>query len=111
MRVDDLTIEQGTTWSMAWPITVESAPVDLTGWTVRAQIRPDVSSSTVLFEWSTTLHNATVTGSKVTLSLTPQDSAGWTWTDAVYDVHLTDLVGRVARVTGGAVVVSHEVTR
>lgn len=111
MRHDDLVIEQGTTWDYAWPVDQGGNPIDLSNWTARAQIRESVDSPTVLFEWSTVRGNATLTGSAVTLLLTPADSAVWAWTNAVYDVVITDPIGRVARVAGGVVTVSREVTR
>lgn len=111
MRRDDLTIEQGTTWAYSWPITVDGASVDLADWSARAQIRTSVMSPAVLYEWSTAKGNATFSDSKVTLSLTPQETSAWTWIDAVYDIEVTDPLGRVARIAGGRVVVSREVTR
>ena len=42
-----------------FPVVEGAAPVDLTGWTVQAQVRPSPSSATVLHEWSTALGNAT----------------------------------------------------
>jgi hypothetical protein len=111
VRRDDLTIEQGTTWAFSWPITVDGASVDLADWSARAQIRRAVQSPTVLYEWSTAKGNATLTNSSVTLSLAPEETSAWTWIDAVYDIEVTDPLGRVARIAGGRVVISREVTR
>lgn len=106
-----LTIPQGTTWGIAWPITESGSPKDITGWTVRAQIRAPGFGHAVLHEWSTTLGNATVAGSAVTLLLTPGVSAGWAWDFGVYDVALTSPAGEVFRIAEGTVYVSPEVTR
>lgn len=111
MRRDDLRIEQGATWSYSWPIDVEGSPVDLSGWTARGQIRSTVESPDVLHEWTSDDDTALLTGSAVTLQLTPADTSAWTWSDGVYDVELTDPAGRVARVAQGAVLISREVTR
>lgn len=112
MRTDDLTIPQGVTWGYAWPIVDQDAePVDLTGWTVQAQIRASTESTAVLHEWSTQDGSATVTGGMVTLLLTPAQSTPWQWFTGVYDVELTDTDGNVYRVSQGRAVVSREVTR
>ena len=35
-----LVIQQGTTWAMQWPISdMQGTPLDVTGWSVRAQVR------------------------------------------------------------------------
>jgi hypothetical protein len=108
----NIVIVQGTTWSIAWPILdTNGAPMDMTGWSVRSQIRADVDAPTALYEWSTVVGNASVTDNRVTLTVRPTESAAWTWDSGVYDVELTDLLGRVARIASGAVVVSPEVTR
>ncbi len=107
-----LLIEQGTTWAISWPILdAAGEPMDLTGWTVRAQIRESVTAAEVLHEFTTAKGNATVEQSYVTLSVAPSESSAWPWRNAVYDVELTDPTGRVARIAEGAVTVSPEVTR
>lgn len=112
MSRSNLTIIQGATWQIAWPITdLSGAPIDLTGWTVRSQVRPSPDSSTVYYEWSTAVGNASVLNSRVTLSVRPVESSAWTWTDGAFDIELTDLLGRVARIVEGTVSVSPEVTR
>jgi hypothetical protein len=108
----ELVIAQGTTWAITWPITDTAGnPLNIDGWTVRSQVRPDAASPTVLHQWSTTLGNAEAANSTVTLSVRPVDSTPWTWRRGVYDVELVDLTGRVARITEGSVTVSPEVTR
>lgn len=107
----DLLVNQGATWAWAWPITVQGDPVDLTGWSARAQVRPSKSDNTVLHEWSTEDGTASIANSRVTLYLTPAESSAWTWYTGVYDIELQDPDGHVYRISEGSIVVSREVTR
>lgn len=106
-----LTIPQGTTWGIAWPITKDGEPTDLTGWTVKAQVRKTAANPTVLHEWSTASGTATVTDSKVTLLVAAAVSSAWLWVRGVYDLELTSPSGVVYRIAEGPVYVAPEVTR
>jgi hypothetical protein len=108
----NLTIIQGATFSVAWPITdANGQPIDMTDWTIRSQIRAAIASPVVLHEFSTALGNATIDAGRVVITVRPIESTAWTWRRGVYDVELTDLLGRVARISEGHVKVSPEVTR
>ena len=107
-----LVIQQGTTWGVSWPITdAQGNPLDVSGSTVRAQIRPSKDSGEVLHEFSTEAGNAVAEQNAVTLSVQPATSSAWSWRNGVYDVELTDSTGRVARIAEGTVTISPEVTR
>lgn len=118
MRVDHLTIEQGATYEMTWPLTDPSTGqpfTSLTGWTARGQVRQAVAQATVLFEWSTAPDPGEGTilleDSKLKLQVTPAQSSLWTWRKAVYDVELTSPAAFVTRLTAGTIFVLAEVTR
>jgi len=112
LRHDDLTIPQGTTWGMSWPIVDDSGvPVTVDGWTVRSQIRDSVTATAVLWEWSTDDGTAEAVADTVILRLTPAQSSAWTWRTGLYDVELVDPDGEVFRLTQGRVTVDREVTR
>lgn len=107
-----ITIPQGASWGLAWPILDEAGqPKDLTDWTVKAQIRATADSGTVLHEWNTATGTATVTDSRVSILLAGTTSAAWTWSRGVYDVKLTSPEGVPYRIAEGAVYVSPQVTR
>jgi hypothetical protein len=106
-----LTIDQGTTWGISWPVTENGAPKDISAWSVKAQIRSVDSLQAILHEWSTARGNATVTGGRVALTVTPATSSAWTWQAAIYDVELTSPANDVFRIAQGAVYLSPEVTR
>lgn len=110
--MSDLSIPKGTTWAAQWPVTDEAgASVDVTGWTVRAQVRPSKGSDTVLHEWSTTIGNAEAGDGFVSLSVDYSDSETWTWERGVYDVLLTSLDDVRTKLDSGSVRVDATVTR
>lgn len=108
-----LRVRQGSSFVVRWPVTtVDGTPIDVSTWTVRAQARPRVSSSTVLYEWNTAAQNAAATADGyVVLTVPPATSSAWTWRRAVYDVELVDPAGNVTRVDAGKLTVEREVTR
>ena len=79
-RQDDLLIPQGTTWGYRWPIVdADQSPIDVTGWSVLAQVRESVGSDVVLYEWSLAHSNVVLGPDGVTLLVTPAVSSAWTW--------------------------------
>jgi hypothetical protein len=113
VRRDRLVIPQGSYWEASWRVRdAAGVPVaDLSGWSVRGQIRPAVDSATVLHEWNTTAGNVTLAAPVVTLLVLDTDSENWTWQDGVYDIEVTDPGARVYRIAEGDVFLSREVTR
>lgn len=109
----DMTINQGETWSIAFPVLDGAGdPLPVDGWHVRAQIRLYKNSATPAFEWNnTSLLNAVVAGTSVQLRLTPADTALWKFEHALYDVELTDPQGGVTRIAEGRVLLKAEITR
>lgn len=116
---DNLVIPQGSQWNRSWPvIDANGNPITLTGWTLRAQVRPYASSTLVLFEWNTSIATptvafgtATVTGSTAQVNLAGTgDSAGWTFTSGVFDVYLTDPSGHPTRIVEGSITVTLQIT-
>jgi hypothetical protein len=117
--VYDFEVEQGATFTRVFTWTTgttgcsaTTAPVDLTGYTARMQIRPNVSSTTVIFEANTSNGNIVLGGSAGTITLTipAADTATFNFSRAVYDLELTTGV-TVTRLLQGTVTLSREVTR
>lgn len=112
----DLTIEQGATWEQSvqqlQPGT--ETPVDLTNYTARMQIRPNVSSDVVYVSLTSSpaagITIAAATGT-VTLRMSATETAALSWRDAVYDLELESSDGTVTRLIEGRVTLSREVTR
>jgi|SRR5882757_1720608 len=104
-------LNQGETSSIIFPVVDEfGTSVSVAGWTGKSQIRACDGSPAVLYEWSSAHANITVSGVSVTLRVPAADSAGWTWTDALYDLILTDLSGNVYRIAEGPVIVDPAIT-
>lgn len=88
-------------------------PVDLTGFTARMQIRPSLSSETVIHSLTTenggiTLGDATGT---VELLIPATATDDFDFTAAVYDLEIIDGSGVVTRLLSGNIALSKEVTR
>lgn len=108
-----LVIYQGDDRPIVWSLSsmVSGAPVNLDGYTARAQVRDRADSTTVLHEWSTTDGTAEFSTEDSTVSLLVVDSDTWTWRSGVYDLHVTDFAGRTEIVDRRPVVVIPTVTR
>lgn len=109
-KLTPLVIKQGATQSFGWPILRAGVRVDLTGWTVRGQVRAKASAATVLHEWSTALGNARTLNGLVIIDNTPE-TLDWTWREGAYDLFATDPDDQVLYVAEGSVYVNLAVTR
>jgi hypothetical protein len=108
----DLRINQGETFVLDIPVYDENGdPANLTGNTVRGQIRSHAAAPTVLYAWTTTALNLAFGGSGVVLSVPAADSSAWTFRTGAYDIELQDTAGNVTRLVEGHVVVQPEITR
>lgn len=108
----DFVIEQGTDDDkpMIW---LDSAgnPVNLTGCTARMQIRPSVSSETILLELTTENGGITLGGAtgKITLNFTEATTSSLA-KGGVYDLEIV-IGGKVKRLIQGTIAISKQVTR
>jgi hypothetical protein len=115
----DLNIRQGATFG---PVTLtlknpDNSAVNLTGSTVRGQIRKRALDTDVVCAFGVTITDAT--GGVCTLNLTKEVTAAIQTAENpaspdsryVYDVELLDSAGRVLPLLYGAVTVLREVTR
>lgn len=107
--VDHVHIQQGDDEPLTWSLTINGAPVDLSGYSVVAQVRRRAeATSPVLNEWSTADGTAELADS--TVSLLVDDSESWTWTFGFYDIHVTDFAGRTRVPIRGSMTVIPAVT-
>jgi hypothetical protein len=107
-------IEQGATFLpplITWKDETGVA-INLTGWTARMQIRPNVSSDTILVSLTTENGGITLGGiaGTIQLTMTADATAALTWADGEYDLELVN-GAYVKRLLRGKVKVSKEVTR
>lgn len=112
----DLTILQGANFAL--PVVyadAANAPVNLSGFTIKMQVRPTKSSTQVLVELSTANGRVVITDAaagKFRLALTAAETAALNPSTAgVYDILLTRPDGVVTRLLEGGVTISGGVTR
>lgn len=110
----DILIEQGATFRMSatWKDSA-GAPVNITGYTARMQVRRRYNDPTILLNFSTTNGAIVLGGSAGTITITgaatvTDDVAART---GVYDLELVSADGTVTRLLEGGVTISPEVTR
>ena len=108
----DFEIEQGTDYDkpLVWKDGTGS-PVNLVGYTARMQLRPSISSDTVLLDLTTENGGITLGGvlGTITLHFTAAQTAALT-EGGVYDLEMI-VGGNVTRLIQGAISLSKEVTR
>lgn len=88
-----------------------NTPTDLTGYTARLKIRSSKSSTTVILSLTDvsgiTISNVTKT---ITVTMTPTQTAAFTFVTAVYDLELVSNTGPVTRLIEGKLTLDKEVT-
>lgn len=106
-----LQIDQGATFRRALRWLRQDAPVNLTGYTARMEIRDKVGG-TVLHRLDTANGGITLGGADGTIMLhiAADVSAAWSWRTGAYDLELVEPTGDVIRLVQGGVQISPEVT-
>jgi len=109
----DITIEQGSGFTLPLTFSADDAVVDLTGCTAKMQIREKTGSPNVLIELSTTNGRVTLGGTAGTVEaeLTATETAALKFSKAVYDLEITPPTGQPYRLLEGDVFLDREVTR
>jgi hypothetical protein len=107
----NILIQQGADYIETIVIKVKETgiPVDLTGCTIRGQVREDYSSTTALCTF--VVENTDLANGKFTLTLSAATTAALSFERGVYDVEIQYPSGRVDRALQGSAVFSPEVTK
>jgi hypothetical protein len=108
-----LKIDQGATLRKPFTWKAAGQPVDLTGYSARMQIRETLEAETMIHEL-TTENGGILIGDEpgqFTLYISAEDTAGFNFESAVYDLELIAPDGDVTRILAGDVTLSREVTR
>lgn len=109
-----LKLEQGATLRKPFTWKADGVAVDLTGWTGRMQIRPEIDADEILASLTTEnggiLIEAPESGT-FTLYMDDATTAALDFDQAVYDIELIAPNGDVFRFLSGVVTLSLEVTR
>ena len=101
----DLVIYEGDDFHLVLGVAASGVPVDLTGYTAKAQIRSTTESDVVLAEF-----DCDINLSEVLLHLTSADATDIA-AATVWDVQVTDADGEVTTLAYGRVTATQEVTR
>jgi hypothetical protein len=105
--------DQGATFERLLTIEESSGdPMNLTGYTARMQVRPEIESGDVLVELTTANGRLVLGGAAgtIAMSLSPATTATID-SDGFYDLEIISAAGAVHRVLRGRFVVNLEVTR
>ena len=106
----DLVIDQGSSFALDLTVQEEGAAKNLSGYNVRGQMRPTITSSTLTATFTGSVINAS--NGAVQISLSASQTAAIAPGKYFYDVEIfTSGDAIVTRLIQGTVVVSPEVTR
>jgi hypothetical protein len=105
----DLCIEQGATFRRVLKLRNGGSTVDLTGYTVRAQIRPTPGSDTLFHNMTPDILVDALMG-EITLVIPHTDTETFTWKQAYWDLELVEPGGDVVRLLKGKATNDPEVT-
>jgi hypothetical protein len=112
----ELTIYKGSTFvkTIQWKSGSPATPVNLTGCTLRMQMRKSVSDAVILDTLTTENGKLEITNaaeSKISIKIAATTSSAYTFDRGVYDLEVIFLDGSVYRIIEGAVTAVPEVTR
>ena len=107
--ISNLFVDAGTTYSNIITVAATTGqPLDLTGYTVKSQMRKSYSSSTA-YNFTASIYDAAA--GKVRLQLTPVQSEAIPPGRWLYDVEITSGAGNKTRVVEGIVTVTPQITQ
>lgn len=112
----DLTCEQGTTFSRKFTVKDNATPPvarDLSTYSGRMQVRPDMESTTKLLDLISTGGSPEITlnsSGEIQITVSATDTAALSQ-GGIYDLEIESAGGTVERVLQGSFVLDKEVTR
>jgi len=107
--ISNIYIDQGSAFSNTITVTgADGVALNLTGYTVAAQMRKSYGSSTA---YTFTTAVASASEGKVRISFTSSETDNIPGGRYLYDVEVTSLVGSKTRVIEGIVIVTPQITK
>ena len=107
--INNLFVDAGSTYSNIITVTASNGqPLNLTGYTVKSQMRKSYQSSTA-YTFDASIFNTT--GGKIRLQLTDEQSGAIPAGRWLYDVEITSSSGATTRVVEGIVTVTPQITQ
>ena len=107
----DLTIEQGTDFSLTMNLSVEGVPYNLTGCSAAMQIRD--FGNNLYFDGTVVNNkiNLNLVASSITIKISKSETQTMNFGTGKYDLELTKSDGTTIRLLQGSVIISNEVTK
>ena len=107
----NLTLNKGSAYRIVFKLLNNGSNVDLTGHSLRGQIRPSVASSTVLLDMSSANLLLNLGNSSVTMILPERFTRRVSQTSVVYDIELLNTLAESSKIIAGTIIFIPEVTR
>ena len=107
----NLTLNKGSAYRIVFKLLNNGSNVDLTGHSLRGQIRPSVSSSTVLLDMSSANLLLNLGNSSVIMILPERFTRRVSQTSVVYDIELLNTLAESSKIITGTMIFIPEVTR
>ena len=107
----NLTLNKGSAYRIVFKLLNNGSNVDLTGNSLRGQIRPSVASSAVLLEMSSANLLLNLGNSTVTMILPERFTRRVSQTSVVYDIELLNTLAESSKIITGTMIFIPEVTR
>ena len=107
----NLTLNKGSAYRIVFKLLNNGSNVDLTGHSLRGQIRPSVASSEVLLDMSSANLLLNLGNSSVTMILPERFTRRVSQTSVVYDIELLNTLAESSKIIAGTIIFIPEVTR
>ena len=107
----NLTLNKGSAYRIVFKLLNNGSNVDLTGHSLRGQIRPSVASSVVLLDMSSANLLLNLGNSTVTMILPERFTRRVSQTSVVYDIELLNTLAESSKIIAGTIIFIPEVTR
>ena len=107
----NLTLNKGSAYRIVFKLLNNGSDVDLTGNSLRGQIRPSVASSEVLLDMSSANLLLNLGNSSVIMILPERFTRRVSQTSVVYDIELLNTLAESSKIITGTMIFIPEVTR
>ena len=107
----NLTLNKGSAYRIVFKLLNNGSDVDLTGNSLRGQIRPSVYSSEVLLDMSSANLLLNLGNSSITMILPERFTRRVSQTSVVYDIEILNTLAESSKIIAGTIIFIPEVTR
>lgn len=109
----NLTLNKGSSYRISFLLSKDDNSVNLTGYSLRGQIRPSISSPTILLNMTSAnlLLKINNSNSTIEMNLPESFTRKVTQSVAVYDIELINNIGETSKIVTGLITFIPEVTQ